>query len=166
MKIAITGHRPNKLGHDYDLTSPLLHKIKCEILLKLGETVRNDKTHFKNCQFITGMALGIDTLFAKIAIELGIPFTAAIPFNGQHLKWPFKSRETYLYLLSKAAEVVNVSGDDKYKPEYMHKRNIWMVNECDKLISVWDGSTSGGTFKCTEYARDKKPIIHINPKML
>lgn len=28
MKIAITGHRPNKLNNDYDLTSPLIRRIK------------------------------------------------------------------------------------------------------------------------------------------
>jgi len=36
MKIAITGHRPNKLGNDYDLTSPLIEKIDiaiCNVLL-------------------------------------------------------------------------------------------------------------------------------------
>lgn len=27
MKVAITGHRPNKLGNDYDLTSPLIDQI-------------------------------------------------------------------------------------------------------------------------------------------
>lgn len=28
MKIAITGHRPNKLGNDYALESPLIHAIR------------------------------------------------------------------------------------------------------------------------------------------
>lgn len=157
MKIAITGHRPSKLGHDYDLTSPLIKKIEKEIKKQL--------ILCRPALGITGMALGIDTLYAIICLDLGIPYIAAIPFIGQHLKWPFKSRELYNHLLSKAIEVVNVSGDDRYKPHYMQKRNIWMVDECDKLISIWDGS-SGGTANCTEYARDKKPIIHINPKML
>lgn len=157
IKIAITGHRPQKLGYDYELTSPLIKKIEKEIKKHLT-IARGDVG-------ITGMALGIDTLYAKICLEMGIAYIAAIPFIGQHLKWPFKSRELYKHLLSKASEVVNVSGDDKYKPEYMQKRNIWMVDECTKLISVWDGSR-GGTMNCTEYARDKKPIIHINPKML
>lgn len=163
MKIGITGHRPAKLGHDYDLTSRLTGKIQGEIIKTLAACGYKSGlvTHG-----ITGMALGIDTLYAKICLQLGIPYIAAIPFNGQHLKWPFKSRETYLYLLSKAAEVVNVSGDDKYKPQYMHQRNHWIVDNVDKLISVWDGSKDGGTYECTEYARNKIPIIHINPKML
>jgi hypothetical protein len=32
------------------------------------------------------------------------------------------------------------------------------------VIAFWDGSTSGGTFNCVEYAkRKKKEIYQINP---
>jgi uncharacterized phage-like protein YoqJ len=166
MNIAFTGHRPNKLGHDYDLKSPLVMKIRGEIirhLASLGYKLG------KIDSIIVGMALGIDTLAAEISIDLKIPFIAAIPFNGQHLKWPFKSRERYLNLLSKAAEIVNVSGADYYKPEFMQQRNIWMVDQLtgknDYLIAVHDGS-SGGTFNCVQYATGKVKIITINPKKL
>ena len=69
MKIAITGHRPNKLGNDYNLVSPLIERIDmaiCAILLKQDELYP-----IGSIELITGMALGIDTLFAKIAIRLG-----------------------------------------------------------------------------------------------
>lgn len=162
MIIAFTGHRPQKLDHDYDGTSPLSMKIRGRIIKELAahgyKSGKIDHT-------IVGMALGIDMLAAQISLDLGIPFVAAIPFVGQHLKWPLKSRERYKYLLSKAVEIVNVSGDDKYKPQYMQLRNIWMVDKCTKLFAIWDGST-GGTFNCVQYAKDKKPIIYINPKIL
>jgi len=46
----------------------------------------------------------------------------------------------------------------------MNERNIWMVDNCDFLISVWDG-TSGGTKNCVDYAiSKKKDIIRIDPK--
>lgn len=163
MIIAFTGHRPQNLDHDYEGKSPLSLKIRREIIKHLA--AHGYKSGLID-HTIVGMALGVDMLAAEICLDLGIPYIAAIPFVGQHLKWPFKSRERYKYLLSKACEIVNVSGDDKYKPQYMQIRNIWMVDNCTKVFAVWDGSTSGGTYNCVQYAKDKKPIIYINPKLL
>jgi uncharacterized phage-like protein YoqJ len=163
MKIAITGHRPNKLGNDYDLTSPLILQIKQAISKILGEL------HLKysgDITLITGMALGIDTLFAKMAIENDTPFIAAIPCYGQAAVWPKRSQDIWRDLLNKASEIINVSGQIGYKSEYMQQRNIWMVDNCDLLIAVWDG-TPGGTANCVKYAISKnKPWIHINPKTM
>jgi uncharacterized phage-like protein YoqJ len=45
----------------------------------------------------------------------------------------------------------------------MQDRNIWMVDHCDALIAVWDG-TSGGTANCVRYAQKVgKPIVFIDP---
>lgn len=61
MKICVTGHRPNKL-YGYDLTDDrwivLKEKFK-QILID------------NNCdEAITGMALGVDTIFAYAVLEL------------------------------------------------------------------------------------------------
>lgn len=161
MNIAITGHRPNKLGNDYALTSPLILRIKEEIIKIIDHRI----LQFKDIKLITGMALGIDTLFAKIAIELKIPFIAAIPCIGQESKWPQKSKDIYNQLLSQAYEIVRVTTDE-YTPTCMQKRNQWMVDNCNLLIAVWDG-TSGGTGNCVKYTQSiKKDIIIIDPKTL
>ena len=48
----------------------------------------------------------------------------------------------------------------------MQERNEWMVNNCDVLIAVWDG-TSGGTANCVKYAESLQlDIRRINPKEL
>jgi uncharacterized phage-like protein YoqJ len=184
MKIAITGHRPNKLGNDYDLTSPLILSIKKEII----DNLKAVRYAFPNLTLITGMALGIDTLFAQIAIDLNIPFIAAIPFIGQETKWNDKTRQEYHNLLNKSYNIMIVDrGYDvtypaylerrnmliidkqlhnQYSPAKMQQRNIWMVDNCDILIAVWDGS-SGGTANCVKYAESvNKQIIRINPKEL
>lgn len=46
-----------------------------------------------------------------------------------------------------------------------HRPNkLWMVDNCDLLIAVHDGSP-GGTANCVNYANQKnKKIININPK--
>jgi uncharacterized phage-like protein YoqJ len=160
MRIAITGHRPNKLGNDYDLKSDLIHRIKGEILDQLWMI---DKDF--DLTLISGMALGIDTLFANIAIEGNMKLICAIPCIGQESRWPQKSKDKYNEILSKAYEIVRVTTDE-YTHSCMQKRNKWMVNNCDILIAVWDG-TPGGTANCVNYAMDVgKHIIRIDPHNL
>lgn len=177
MKIAITGHRPNKLGNDYDLKSVLIMQIKKIIL----EFIHQDRFDNEQIEFIIGMALGIDTLFARIAIEYNIPFIAAVPFRGQESVWPNKSKVEYYNILKKAhsiylcdeqrseiASYFNVYNikDIHYSAEKMQIRNKWMVDNCDILIAVWDLS-SGGTKNCVMYAKSiNKEIFHIIPKLL
>ena len=154
--VAITGHRPNKLGNDYDLTSPLLLSIKDEI----REIVLTNNTKF----MMSGMALGIDTLFAELALELKIPLIAAIPCTSQPNKWPRKSQERYFNIVSKAYNVINVSGNHDYKASYMDLRNRYMVDHCTFLIAVWNEDKSGGTYNCVQYAESvKRDIKYINP---
>lgn len=170
MKIAFSGHRPDKLGNDYNMEGPLVQKIKVEIIKEMVHA-RSGAAHSDDVyiEFIVGMALGIDQLAATIAIEHSIPFIAAIPFKGQELMWPKKSQELYHQILSKAAAVVYVSYPP-FSSEKMNKRNKWMVDQLtglhDILIAVWDG-TSGGTANCVKYAKSRrKNIIQINPKNL
>jgi uncharacterized phage-like protein YoqJ len=78
-KVAVTGHRPDKLW-GYDMLQPKYTKLRAAIRARMEEL---------NGQIgITGMALGVDQLFAEVCIEMGIPFIAAIPFLGQASRWP------------------------------------------------------------------------------
>lgn len=162
MKIAITGHRSNKLGGDYDLKSGLMMSIRAKII----ETIMNPLPNPDELTLISGMALGIDTLFAKIAIGLNIPLIAAIPCNEQDRTWPQRSREIYHNLLDyNKIQIYHVTGRE-YSHACMQKRNEWVVDNCDKLIAVWDG-TPGGTANCVKYAQSVgKEIIFINPNDL
>ncbi len=165
MKIAITGHRPHKLGNDYDLTSPLIKWIRKQITSIINSYNKGEftQTYTSNLTFITGMALGIDTLFAKIAIENNIPFIAAIPCVGQEYRWIKKSQDLYNEILSHPLCTKNLLRNSMYTNTCMQNRNIWMVDNCDLLIAVWDG-TSGGTANCVKYAKSvNKEIIIINP---
>jgi uncharacterized phage-like protein YoqJ len=156
MIIAFTGHRPDKLG-GYKLPNPTYIKVCSAIDAALKE--------FKPEKIISGMALGVDQWAANIAIKLNIPFIAAIPFLGQEGKWPESSQKTYRALLNKAAEQVIVC-PGVYEPAKLQIRNEWMVDHCDLLIAVWDG-TKGGTGNCVEYAKGaSKDIFRIDPTTL
>lgn len=153
--IAITGHRPDKLDNDYSLKSKLIKRIKYDLNDIIGE--------YEPDKMISGMALGIDTLWAQMAVELKIPLIAAIPFTNQPDKWPKSSQTIYYRLLDQAAEVVNVSKKVNFQPEFMQLRNQWMVDNCTLLIGVFDG-TPGGTANCVTYARSiKRKRIILDP---
>lgn len=153
MILAVTGHRPPKIG-GYSDTAPLRVAIRTQlrdILLALQPEFA-----------ISGMALGVDQDFAAEALALKIPLIAAVPFRGQELAWPSTSQQHFHALLAQAAEVVYVSTGG-YAAWKMQRRNEWMVDHCDQLIAVWDGS-SGGTAHCVRYAESRgRDIIRINP---
>jgi uncharacterized phage-like protein YoqJ len=68
------------------------------------------------------MALGVDQDFAEICIQLGIPFTAAVPHLGQEVLWPEESQNKYRGLLGQAAQIVIVSPGG-YAAWKLQKRN-------------------------------------------
>lgn len=149
MILAATGHRPDKLGGYNDNLSVL----RCEIAMEWMDIRAIERG-------ITGMALGWDQDFALACYELGIPYTAAIPFEGQESKWPTKSKLVYQWFMNRADEIVIVN-PGSYNPGKMLSRNVWMVDNCDHLLAMYDGS-QGGTAHCLKYAREwEKPVVNL-----
>lgn len=149
MIVAATGHRPDKLG-GYGIVPATRRLILARSWL---EVVRPSRV-------ISGMALGWDQAWAQAAVDLGIPFVAAVPFVGQERAWPPMSQAAFGYLMQRAAEVVIVSSGG-YSVAAMHARNHWMVDHCDLLVALWDGS-DGGTAGCVRYAqRVGRPMVNV-----
>lgn len=158
MKICITGHRPNKM-YGYDIYNKQWTELKDrfkKLLIENGCT-----------EAITGMALGVDTVFALAVLELkeesyNIKLHCAIPCKNHSSKWLKESVELYNKILSKA-DIVKIVSNEEYKPYLMQVRNEYMVDLADKVIAVWDHS-KGGTGNCVEYAmKCGKEIIRIVP---
>ncbi len=113
---------------------------------------------------IVGMALGTDIIAARAALSMDIPVIAAIPFKGQELKWKKKSQILYHKILDSPFVTTFVVCDGYYAPWKMQKRNEWMVDNSDKMISVWNGIKEGGTWNCIQYSDLKaKPRMNIDP---
>ncbi len=166
MKIAITGHRPNKLDSDYDFKTPLMKAIKADLQEILNKYINDDLEIQSHLTLITGMALGIDTLWAMLAIENNIPFIAAIPCANHSSKWVDKSVKVYNDILNNSLCTTHFVYSGEYNNSCMQNRNIWMTDNCDILIAVWDG-TSGGTGNCVKYAKSKnKEIKLIDPNVI
>jgi uncharacterized phage-like protein YoqJ len=115
---------------------------------------------------ISGMALGVDHLWAETGIALGIPVVAAIPFPGQDAIWPEESKQRYRGILAHPLVLEVYISKGAYNPDLMKKRNCWMVDHCDLLVAVWDGSR-GGTAHCARYAKAvSKPVFYIDPRRM
>ncbi|MBI2061032.1 MAG: DUF1273 family protein [Nitrospirae bacterium] len=143
--LAVTGHRPDKIG-GYDETHPTRRAVRTgirKVLEGISPTVA-----------LSGMALGVDQDFAEECISLGIPFVAVVPFRGQENVWRGYARERWRNLLRQAVAVVNVS-PPPYAGWKLQRRNEWMVDRCDALLAVYDGSP-GGTRNCVEYAEKRR----------
>lgn len=147
--VAGTGHRPDKLG-GYDE----------DVFRALVELARTAITRYEPLLVISGMAQGWDQALAQAAQDLRVPYAAAVPFANQDMVWPREARARYRALLAGASHVAMVS-PGPFTPAKMQRRNEWMVDHCDALLALWDGSR-GGTFNCLEYARvRRRQVINL-----
>lgn len=158
IKICVTGHRPNKM-YGYDINNKQWTELKEKFKNLLKEN---------NCdEAITGMALGVDTVFALAVLELkeegyDVKLHCAIPCVNYTWKWIKESVDLYDKIIAKA-DIYKLVSDEFYKPWLMQRRNEYMVYLADKVIAVWNGST-GGTYNCVKYAEKcGKEIIRIVP---
>lgn len=152
--LAFTGHRPKDLP--YPAFSPM------EFDRRIGELVKQERvTHF-----VTGGALGVDTLAASHANMHDIPFTLVLPFEPD-VMWRFWREHDRCILRThmwRAADVVIIGGD-RYDPAMYQKRNEHMVDMADILAAVWTGKPTGGTANCLRYAQqvERRTIYLYGP---
>lgn len=160
MILGITEHRCDRLPDKktgYKLPNPTYNYV-CQNIEKQFRILQPEK-------IITGMALGVDQWAASIAYNMKIPFVAAVPFEGQEIKWVEKNQIIYHKLLEKASEVVFISSG-KYDNYKFKLRNKWIVDYSDKLLAIWDGSFDSGTSHAVEYALSlNREIIRIDPTL-
>lgn len=152
MIICGTGHRPDKLG-GYS------HEAKAKLVGVANDWLDYQQQSKIVTRVISGGALGWDQALAQAALDNNIPLTLALPFEGFECKWPRESQE-YLHSLMNPADVMFVC-EPGYAPWKMQQRNKWMVDNADRVVALWNGS-SGGTANCVAYA-DKvhKPVVNL-----
>jgi hypothetical protein len=117
---------------------------------------------------ISSLAIGADTIFAEIVLELGGSLEVILPFyDYQRTFIEAPARLEYQKLLHQTSqvEVLQKSGPDEDAYYAAGKR---VVDRSALLILVWDGKPAGGlggTADIAEYAhQSQKQIIHLNPE--
>ena len=157
MICCVTGHRPGGLhfspedGDNYlQYKERLYHTVK--ELLDMGYR-----------HFITGMAEGADTdfaiavLFYKKQYE-NVTLEAALPYPVQKKTASNPSVKEQILASCDCVTVVS----DMYFEGCMQKRNVYMVDQADLVLAVWNGERKGGTWNTIYYARRTgKPVRYI-----
>lgn len=152
MKLAVTGHRPPKLFTKAE--GPYTDQSR----KKLERFATMALRHYMPDCVLTGMALGWDQAVAQACVDLQIPFVAACPCRDQQRLWWPASQAHYIALLEFADEVVYVK-DGPYDAACLQLRNEWLVDRCDEVLALYDGS-GGGTANCVAYAQQQGKSVH------
>jgi len=126
----------------------LWHGLKKEISCLYKEGVRD---------FITGGALGFDTLSALTVLALkeirpNTKLHLFLPCHDQDKRWSAHDREIFRHILERADSVTYVF--DTYVTGCMHARNRKMVDNADVCIAYLT-RTSGGTAYTVDYAHSR-----------
>ncbi len=113
--------------------------------------------------FLTGMAIGFDTLcfnlLEEIKKQIDIKIVACIPCLDQAKRFSFSQKREYERMLSVADEKIIIS--EEYTAWCMQKRNQFMVDNSSVLVSYLR-EEKGGTANTVNYAKKKnKKIINV-----
>jgi uncharacterized phage-like protein YoqJ len=156
-----TGHRPPGLVNDPDVWIDY-HKKILPRLVDLGKgIIEKEQIEYA----VIGMAQGFDTGMAIACVQLGIPYLAAVPGSWFSNRMYPKDRKIYSELLDHADKVVFVDQVETYQlvggniVHKLHRRNEFIVDECDVLGVLWNGNPSG-TSNCINYARRQGKPYH------
>lgn len=151
MIIAGTGHRPDKLGG----YSPSLHPMLVEFARQQLRNVVGD-TQPIQVTVISGMALGWDLALAEAAAREGYNVECYFPCLEHYAHWPQKTQVWYTRLLT--GLICNgAKGRYTSRKPYaadkgcMIRRDKQMVDDCDLLLALWNGS-AGGTGTTVSFA--------------
>lgn len=133
--VAITGHRPGSLNIE-----------QCQYIKESLDFIADGLVDYYGAEkFLTGLALGADTIWAELALKYGIEYDVYIPFEGQEEKWSQDDQKRYRELRSSA------SGEKVFGQQFSnrlyHARNDALIRDSDLLLAVWRPSVQkGGTF--------------------
>jgi uncharacterized phage-like protein YoqJ len=155
-RISFTGHRPQYLGGFGPEAKRRLYRFAERQLLKIEDDV----------EIWVGCALGFDMAVATAAIDQGHKVISCIPFLGFNSGWKMSSVFELDGLLNKSHEVRIVTSKDDWLHMdnqagfALNKRNHYMVDNTDRLISLCCGAPSG-TQNCIDYAlKSNVPVTY------
>ena len=148
-----TGHR--------NISKYNLEKLKAELENAIEQLISYGVINFE-----AGGALGFDTIAALTVLKVKekipqIKLILVLPCRNQADKWNESDVETYEYIKSQSDKYFYTS--ENYNKGCMLKRNRYMVDHAEYVISAWDGRKSGGTYATVNYARKlNRKIINLN----
>lgn len=137
---AFSGHRPERLPWGSDESDPRCQALKIQLEEKLRDLCR------EGCRtYLCGMARGTDLYYlealTRLRAEFPLTIEAVIPCPSQSDRWPVEEQRRYLRLLGRCDSMKIL--EEHYSEGCMLRRNRYMVEHADVLVTVFDGSPSG-----------------------
>ena len=164
MKVALTGHRPQRLGMPDDELDDKWEEIRDWIVKNLIQMLQT--TLLEDGQLLDiycGMASGSDILFGMTSVFLKAGNVIPVKI---HCVLPCKdynsSHKYYNDIKLLADEWIELS--DEFYKGCDNVRDQYMVDHCDVLLAVWDGIKSGGVWSTIRKAQKAGKQIIYYPK--
>ncbi len=162
MKIALTGHRPQRLFG---------HNLANEQWQRISEWIKKVLMENECTVAFSGMASGSDMLYALAVKEIkengiDIDLKLVFPCDG------YGSRSKDKRYLTWRQQIIDASDErifihDQWCNTADDDRDKYMVDNCDKLIAIFDGIEAGGVFKTINYAKSLgKEIIYCPSELV
>lgn len=164
MRVALTGHRPQRLGLPDDETDEKWIPIQHWIIDELSNFIKICRDNNEPLDLYTGMASGSDIAFAITGVSMhyinSIKLHYILPYKNYN-----SSHKYYKFLKLKASEWIELS--DEFYKGCDNVRDQYMVDHCDVLLAIWDGNKSGGVWSTIRKAQKAgKKIIYCPKEIL
>ena len=157
-KCCFTGYRPSKMPFLLDSKNKEYNNFENALFKELTNIINLGCT-----TFYTGMAMGFDIIAAEAVLLLKkinsnqkISLVCVLPFDNQEESFYKEWKIRYYNVLNECDEKVVLS-QNYYKGCYQ-KRNIYMVDNSDCVLTWYDGK-AGGTRNTLDYAAKKQRHI-------
>lgn len=151
MVCAFTGHRPQRLAWGDDESDPRCVALKVRMAQEIARLQAAGAD-----TFLCGMALGCDQYFAEAVLDARqagpASLWAVLPYGGQSARWTLPERTRHGILCDAADRVIEL--EDRYSDGCMLRRNRFMVDQAQWLMTVYDGGP-GGTGATVRYAKQR-----------
>lgn len=143
----VTGHR--------DIPTDKVEYVKAKLKEEIERAIVDGFT-----TFITGMAEGVDLLFAELVIEQKkqhpeLFLEAAIPYQNR-----LKATDPLFCKCFEGCDGVHVQQEEYSGGCYMN-RNRRMVSLSSRVIAVYDGREKGGTLFTMRYAHTMEREVRL-----
>lgn len=160
MKVALTGHRPQRLGMPDDELDDKWDEIgnwiRNNLIQMLQTTLLEDDSLDVYCGMATGsdILFGTSSAFLKAADIVPLKLHCVLPCKNYN-----SSHKYYNDIKMVADEWIELA--DKFYKGCDNVRDQYLVDHCDVLLAVWDGIKSGGVWSTIRKAQKAgKQIIY------
>ena len=177
LRVGVTGHRPGPR-----LPAGEVDRVTAEvasILDRLAEAARQAQKRYADVfdpappdlRLVSALAEGADRIAAKAALEAGWTLEVVLPFAREEYEQDFDSpdsKEAFRSLLGQASNVFCLAMPPAAaaRPRAYEAAGHLTLDNCDILLTVWDGKPGrgrGGTPEIIADALERGvPVLHVH----